>query len=570
MRRKIYPYCEFTGRRNASYSTIIPVAVFFLVGFLILNSCTKNDDEAVSNPLESNFVSILPSNLEDSVIIDPIVSVTFKDGTDPQIISSAEISLKNGTIIIPGSLTVTGSTAQFIPAGDLKAESEYIATVTTKHSSGDDIKEYSWKFKTGRDHSYSLLRVVSVSPLNNSTAVNADSSLKVTFNKEVTISLKNVTSITLRNGTTEVAGIVSFSGKTAKFNPDAPLAMNTTYTGSVQIGLNSFFENQDDDDYDDEDNEKDNKFTWSFTTAGEAADIIAPTVSSVSPGNNALSVPAGVNPAVTFSETMDPNSLTSSTFTLKQGTSVVAGSVSAAGANATFKPDMPLTADKVYTGTISTGAKDVAGNALPSNYSWSFTTAAASDVIAPAVSSVVPANNATVVPVNSKAVVTFSEVMDAASLTTSTFNLKQGSTIVPGVVTYTGTTATFTPSSVLAGNTVYTGTVTSGAKDAAGNALAANYTWSFTTVAVATGKSFATDVMPILGICNTCHTHKWISSTNASTFYTNLVNSGHVNPTSPTSGSIYTKLNGGHPGSTVTTAQVNTILTWVTEGSKNN
>jgi hypothetical protein len=76
--------------------------------------------------------------------------------------------------------------------------------------------------------------------------------------------------------------------------------------------------------------------------------------------------------------------------------------------------------------------------------------------------------------------------------------------------------------------------------------------------------------MPILGICNDCHNHNWTASTNASTFYTNLVNSGHVNPTSPTSGRIYTKVNGGHPSSSVTAAQKTTILTWVTEGSKNN
>jgi len=149
--------------------------------------------------------------------------------------------------------------------------------------------------------------------------------------------------------------------------------------------------------------------------------------------------------------------------------------------------------------------------------------------------------------------------------------LKQGSTSVAGTVTYSGTTATFTPSAALAGGTVYTGTITTGAKDAAGNALASNYSWSFTTAVIApAGKSFSADVMPILNICNTCHKHPWTTSTNASTYYTNLVNGGYVNQTSPTTSKIYTKLSGGHPGSMVTTAQVTTILTWFTEGAKNN
>ncbi len=52
---------------------------------------------------------------------------------------------------------------------------------------------------------------------------------------------------------------------------------------------------------------------------------------------------------------------------------------------------------------------------------------------------------------------------------------------VAGTVTYVATTATFTPSILLSPNTVYTATITTGAKDLAGNALTGNYLWSFTT-----------------------------------------------------------------------------------------
>jgi Protein of unknown function (DUF1566)/Bacterial Ig-like domain len=58
---------------------------------------------------------------------------------------------------------------------------------------------------------------------------------------------------------------------------------------------------------------------------------------------------------------------------------------------------------------------------------------------------------------------------------------------VTGTVDYSGTTATFTPSGNLAYSTTYTATIaggTTGVKDAAGNALASNYTWSFTTTPV--------------------------------------------------------------------------------------
>jgi hypothetical protein len=56
---------------------------------------------------------------------------------------------------------------------------------------------------------------------------------------------------------------------------------------------------------------------------------------------------------------------------------------------------------------------------------------------------------------------------------------------VTGTVTYDAPTktATLTPSANLASSTTYTATITIGVEDAAGNPLASNYTWSFTTAA---------------------------------------------------------------------------------------
>ncbi|MFH0871529.1 MAG: Ig-like domain-containing protein, partial [bacterium] len=103
------------------------------------------------------------------------------------------------------------------------------------------------------------------------------------------------------------------------------------------------------------------------------------------------------------------------------------------------------------------------------------------DTIAPTVSSTVPANAATGVAINSAMAATFSEVMDPATITTTTFTLQQGATAVSGAVTYAGVTAVFTPASNLAANTLFTATITTGVKDLAGNALASDYVWSFTT-----------------------------------------------------------------------------------------
>jgi hypothetical protein len=205
------------------------------------------------------------------------------------------------------------------------------------------------------------------------------------------------------------------------------------------------------------------------------------------------------------------------------------------------------------------------------NYTWSFTTAApvVTDATPPTVQSVTPGVNAASVAVNSKVTVSFSEAMNSSTITTASINLKQGNTVIAGAVSYSANVATFTPSAALTGGTVYTATVTTAVKDAAGNALAATYTWNFTTVTVATALSFANDVIPVLTQCNNCHKHGWTTSTTASIYYTNLVNGGYVNPTNYTSCKIYNMLTSGH-ASSISTTDKNKILNWMTEGSKNN
>jgi hypothetical protein len=105
----------------------------------------------------------------------------------------------------------------------------------------------------------------------------------------------------------------------------------------------------------------------------------------------------------------------------------------------------------------------------------------------PMVNSIDPINNATDVASNKVVAITFSEAMDTLTINTSTFTLNQGTTTILGTVAYSGTTARFTPSTILAEGTIYTATVTTGAKDLAGNPLAANFIWSFTTATSGAG-----------------------------------------------------------------------------------
>jgi hypothetical protein len=99
------------------------------------------------------------------------------------------------------------------------------------------------------------------------------------------------------------------------------------------------------------------------------------------------------------------------------------------------------------------------------------------DMTPPSVILTSPAGNATGVSVNTLITAMFSEPLNASTVDTSTFTVNG----VTGTVTYSGTTATFTPSGSLNENTTYTATITTGVRDAVGNAMASDYVWSFTT-----------------------------------------------------------------------------------------
>lgn len=101
--------------------------------------------------------------------------------------------------------------------------------------------------------------------------------------------------------------------------------------------------------------------------------------------------------------------------------------------------------------------------------------------VCPIVLSTVPEDGDINVPLDQVISVSFNEELASETVTTDTF-LLNGTTAVAGTVTYSDSTAFFTPTANLLPDMTYTGTVTTGIKDPLGNALQENYEWSFTTM----------------------------------------------------------------------------------------
>ncbi|WP_239151815.1 PQQ-dependent sugar dehydrogenase [Virgisporangium aurantiacum] len=123
-----------------------------------------------------------------------------------------------------------------------------------------------------------------------------------------------------------------------------------------------------------------------------------------------------------------------------------------------------------------------AANRWTAKFSIYATTGA--DTAAPTVSSTTPAGGATGVAPTAPVTVRFSEAMAAGTITPANLELRgPGGTLVNRTVSYDAANqaATITPAAALAASTQYTVTVRTGVTDAAGNALAANHQFSFTT-----------------------------------------------------------------------------------------
>ena len=100
----------------------------------------------------------------------------------------------------------------------------------------------------------------------------------------------------------------------------------------------------------------------------------------------------------------------------------------------------------------------------------------------PSIVSNTPMHTATRVSVGEVPSATFSEAMNASTITTSSFTLTQGaSVVVPGTVSYANARAQYRPTSLLPASTLFTATVTTSALSAAGVPLSSNHTWTFTT-----------------------------------------------------------------------------------------
>nr|ARM65356.1 putative ice-binding protein [uncultured bacterium] len=103
---------------------------------------------------------------------------------------------------------------------------------------------------------------------------------------------------------------------------------------------------------------------------------LCPIVVSTDPMDKAVDVVLDKLITITFNTAMDASTINSGSFTIKQGNTLITGTVAPTTDSKvfTFKPTLPLAPFTVYTGNVSVSAKDTFQTAMLKDYTWTFTT----------------------------------------------------------------------------------------------------------------------------------------------------------------------------------------------------
>jgi hypothetical protein len=336
------------------------LVIFSMALIVLMGACKKdtyNEPDAVC-PL---VLSTIPADGATRVALNQTLSAKFNEKMDASTITNESFTLY-GAGPIAGTVSYNDSTAFFNPTSPLKPNTTYTASITTtvKDLMGNALQtDYVWRFSTGATLSPTI---IATSPKNNATGVAANKVVTATFSVPMNATTINTGTFLIHQAGVPVAGAVTYSGNTASFTPSSALAANTTYTGRIKASVTDASGIAMQSDY-----------AWTFSTGS----TLAPTIIFTSPTSNAVGVVYNKTVTATFSNQMDPLTITTTSFTLKQNGANIVGAVSTAGSVASFNPTNDLLPGRVYTATITSAVKSVSGTALANNYEWSFTTATA-------------------------------------------------------------------------------------------------------------------------------------------------------------------------------------------------
>lgn len=475
---------------------------------VIQGTITQGIQDEAGNALEAPFefsftteavdstppavISTVPSDQLTGVPVATVINATFSEALDASTVSNASLVVTDAGAPIPGVVSYDPATftVGFVPSAPLPFGTTLRADVpasVTDLAGNPPVAPFVWTFTTELGDT-TPPTVTAVDPVDQASDVPQNGLITATFSENVDAVTVHTGNFLVSSGGAPLQGIVAYDPATftATFAPSVPLPINSLISARLTSVI-----------ADPSGNRMEAPFEWSFTTA--TVDVTPPLVTAISPLDLAANVPAGTAVTATFSEAMDPASLTPSTFTLTANGALVPATLmyDSASFTATLRPDTPLPFGTIVRADVNAGILDLAGNALASSRVWTFTTELG-DTTPPTVVSTQPMDGTTNFPLGGLISATFSEDIDPATVNVASFSLTSGGAPLAGFVSYDPATltATFAPAAALPSNATIDALLTQGIRDVAGNALASPASFSVTTEAVDTTPPGIVSVTP--------------------------------------------------------------------------
>ncbi len=432
---------------------------------------------ASSETTGPTVISVTPPNAATGVPVNAAIAVALNEAVSAVSVGSSSLTLTAGTQSVAGSVSLTNpTTLSFTPSAALSPSTTYtLSAGGFTDLAGNPASSFSSTFTTSSSATAvsSGPSVQSVTPTNGATSVPVGSAITLTYSAAIDPLSANSSTLGVFVNSILLAGSVTVSGATVTFTPASPLPGGATvhvtanYSGYLQdlAGNNA------------------NGYSFTFTTAA-TADTTVPSVVAVSPANNQTGVGLNGQIIVTFSKSMNPSSLTTSTIALLAADAKQSFGISISPDNRTLTlTSLNLPGSSVLTLAISSGATDLSGNALP-NFTSQFTTAPAFDTSHASVVSQRPANGATGVLSSTSAISVFvNKPLNASTINGNTFQVTQNGQLVAGTLSVLGNgqSIEFAPSTPWTYGSFVQVFLDATALDSIGNTVNA-YTGSFTVI----------------------------------------------------------------------------------------
>jgi large repetitive protein len=427
-------------------------------------------------------LQVSPTNGELGVPVNPQVVIVVSAPVSAASVGSSAIAVSAGGTPVNGSISLSGdrTALTFVPANLLAVNTTYTVTASGfTDQAGNRVVSFSSTFTTGTAGVADTTRptVSTVSPVNGATGVATSSTIVLTFNEPIDAATVNVNTVPIfGNGFSgQLAGsyTVDATGKVVTFTPVSALPGNTLIIVEVN-GVTDLAGNG-------------NNFFESTFTTGAGTDTTPPTVLAVTPGNGASGIGLNAGVVLTFSKSLNRNTINNNTVGLLVNGSKLGIGISVSADNrAVTLNAFTLPASSTVTVIATTGVTDLAGNGL-GNFESSFTTAAAFDTDHPGVVAQRPGNGATGVPLNSSVVLYLSEPMNAGTVP-GALHVSQNGVLASGTtqVSDSGQVVVFTPAQPWQNNALVQVFLDGTAQDVDGSNLNA-YQGSFRTAIDTTG-----------------------------------------------------------------------------------